>query len=395
MGVRVCVLRTTLAVLITFSCTTSQPSPSLYDFFASQARATLQQLGGNANAYPTSGVAGRYGWLTSNASGWTAGYFPGTLLQLYNLTGAADLLAVGRALTYGLAAERFDAGTDNAGYSMLPSFGRLWRDMGDATARAYLVSAAHSLSARFSPAVGCVRSWNGPNFQVIVDELMNLELLWWAAADTGNATFAAIAHSHARRMLADAFQPANPGCAWHLLTYNQSSGALLNRSSPPQGLGINTVWARGQAWSLNGLTIAYRYTREPVYLAQAQAAADCFVRLLTGCCGGAGYHWAPTWDFFATDAPHNRVDTSAMAIAAEGLAELSWYTAGARGGAYRAFAQRLMDAAQQHYLFSPGENDAVLRNGTTTYPDTGVSIVYGDYYLLQAKVKLDAPPPRM
>ena len=102
------------------------------------------------------------------------------------------------------------------------------------------------------------------------------------------------------------------------------------------------------------------------------------------------YNWAPLWDFNATTAAQARIDTAAMAIAAEGIAELSGFTPGARGTAYYAFARQLLDAAQQHHVFSPAENDAVLRNGTTTFPEAGVSIVYGDYYLLQAKVKFDA-----
>ena len=231
-----------------------------------------------------------------------------------------------------------------------------------------------------------------PSFEVIVDEMVCLELLWWAAADTGNATIAAIAHSHARRMIADAFQPFNPGCAWHLITYDDASGAVLNRSSTPQGLGRDTVWARGQAWALNGFVIAFRYTGDPAYLAQAQAAADCFMRLLTQCCGNARYRWAPLWDFNAT-APHDSVDTSALAIAAEGIVELSAYTRGAKAAAYYAFAKQLLEAARDFYLFGAKDSDAVLKNGTTTFPQTGVGVVYGDYYLLQAQIKFDATPP--
>ncbi len=218
---------------------------------------------------------------------------------------------------------------------------------------------------------------------------MNLELLWWAAAETGNTTYSDIANSHSRRMIKDLFQPFNPGCAWHLITYNQNTGALLNRSSTPQGLGLNTVWSRGQAWAINGFTTAYRYTRDPAYLAQARAAADCFIRLLTLCCANSVYNYAPLWDFNVT-APHVSVDTSAMFVAAEAIVELSWYTEGQAGQDYLAFARQLVEAGQTHYLFDAQENDAVLRNGTVTYPLAGVSIVYADYYFLAAKMKLDA-----
>ena len=379
-------MRTALAGLALLASTSAALSP-IYDFFASQARATLLQLGGVTNAYPSNGQPGKYGWLTSTSKGWTSGFFPGHLLQLYNLTGDEAFLTAGRTLTYGLAEERFDTSTHDVGFIMYPSFGRLWAYTQDATARAYLLTTADSLSTRFSRVVGCTRSWNSPppTFEVIADNLMNLELLWWATAASGNASYAAIAHSHAARMQRDLFQPFNPGCAWHLITYNQDTGALLNRSSTPQGLGLDTVWARGQAWALNGYTLAYRYTRTPAYLQQARDAAACFTRLLTACCGEAsGYHWAPLWDFNVT-APHIAVDTSAMMIAAEALVELSGFTAGAEAQGYYAMAKTLLEAAEQYYLFSAAENDAVLRNGTVTYPLAGISITYGDYCAWSAR----------
>ena len=95
-----------------------------------------------------------------------------------------------------------------------------------------------------------------------------------------------MATSHSDKMIADIFQPFNPGCVWHLLQYNWTSGALISRTSTPQGLGNNTVWSRGQGWSTLGFTIAYRYTLEPRYLLAAQSSADCFIRLLQAstCC---------------------------------------------------------------------------------------------------------------
>ena len=120
------------------------------------------------------------------------------------------------------------------------------------------------------------------DFEVIVDNMMNLELLFWASTQ-GNRTFQDIAISHADVTLRDIFQPFNPGCVWHLLQYDYTTGALKNRSSTPQGLGLNTVWSRGQAWATNGYAIAYRFTQLPRFLAAAQAAADCFLRLLPVC----------------------------------------------------------------------------------------------------------------
>ena len=224
---------------------------------------------------------------------------------------------------------------------------------------------------------------------------MNLELLWFAGTFSGNATILAIANSHAKSMMRDLFQPASMsggGCVWHLLTYNFDTGALLNRSSTPQGLGLNTIWSRGQAWTVNGFAIAHRFTGDASYLAQAQAAAECYIRSVSACCGPAsGYAWAPLWDFNAT-APQLAVDTSAAMIAASGIIEIAWSSDAATRARYLAFAKTTMDAVLGRYSFAPGANDAVVNNGTVAYPGYGISIIYADYYLMEAAMRFDATP---
>ena len=367
-----------------------------------RANLTLMQLEPSFVNFPTNGRSGAYGWQTSSYSGWTSGFWPGILLKLYNYTLTADpstapfWLSQGKQFTAPLAPERFDTGTHDVGFIMYTSYGQLWHLTGDTTARAYLLQTADSLCTRYSPTVGCLRSWNNYKgepaswFKVIIDNMLNLELLWWAGQESGNATYTAIANSHSRHMMRDIFQPFNPGCVWHLVTYDADSGAILNRSSTPQGLGLDTVWSRGQAWALNGFVIAHRFTKDAAYLAQAEAAADCFLRLLAECCGeSTPFHGAPLWDFNATGVAQ-WVDTSAMMIAAEALVELGWTSQ--RGPTYLAAAMQLLDAVEKHWLFGEKENDAVLKNGTVTYPLAGVSIIYGDYYYLAANMKMDATP---
>jgi len=392
------------ALLLQAATLFSAAHAGLYDLHERRANETLAQLP-SFTTYPSNGASGKFGWDTVASTSWVSGFWPGVLLKLYNRSvgvgappaEAAWWLANGAAFAEGLAGERFDTGTHDVGFIMYTSFGQLWHLTGNQTAREFLHTTATSLSTRFSPVVGCLRSWNNaardpPNwYKVIADNLMNLELLWWAGEDTGNATFTAIAHSHTRAMMRDLFQPFNPGCAWHLITYDAGTGAVLNRSSTPQGLGLNTVWSRGQAWALNGFVVAHRFTGEPDYLSQAVAAADCFLRQLEVCCGAATrFHGVPLWDFNATgDAQW--VDTSAAMIAAEALVELAW-SAGAEGPRFLAAAMALIDAVEAHFVFADGENNAVVNNGTVTYPLAGISIIYDEYYHLTASMKLDATP---
>jgi len=153
------------------SLTISSKAQDVYSLFDTQARATLGQLKG-ALTYPTNGSPGKYGWNTGSSSGWTSGFFPGTLLKLYNHSGDNFMLDNGRRLTEGLADRRHDTTTHDVGFVMYTSFGQLWHLTNDSQAREYLITTADSLSTRFNPIVGCTRSWNSapPSFEVIAGE---------------------------------------------------------------------------------------------------------------------------------------------------------------------------------------------------------------------------------
>lgn len=257
------------------------------------------------------------------------------------------------------------------------SFGAQAQLTGDAAARAVVLTAAASLATRWMPEVGMLRSWGQPNAnrtaQVIVDTLMNLELLFWAGNASGNATLTALARSHADRTAADFFQPwtVERGCCWHLVEYNDSTGALLFHTSRGGGLGADTVWTQGLAWAIAGFSIAYRYTGEAAYLAQSAAAADCFLAGLSATSGGGGppLSGEPLWDFNASSAtsPGLVVDSSVGAIAAAGLAELASHsTPPAARARYASAARGILASAAAHWAHAPGEDGggATLRNGT-------------------------------
>jgi hypothetical protein len=279
--------------------------PGLYDTIRARANATLQQVPSPAQ-YPSNGVSGKYGWQTSSSSGWTSGFFPGLLWKLYEVSlrdGTSDgdwWMGNAFARTQGLVNEQYDTTTHDVGFIMVPSFGAQYRLTGNETAFEILRQTAYSLTTRFSPVVGCIQSWGQhppPNhqFEVIIDNMMNLELLWTISNMTGNATMRGMADSHSQKMIADIYQPQPVGAVWHLVVYNDTDGTIISRSSTPQGLGTNTVWSRGQSWSINGFAIAYRFTQNPAYLAQAQLSADCFISLVSSCCINSQYKWAPLW----------------------------------------------------------------------------------------------------
>lgn len=398
-----------LAAASTNAALASGDYTALYPLIMQRANATLASLNGVTTMYPTNGYQSATpgsAWQYSSYSGWTSGFFPGLLLRLANYSrdrselGYNWWLQNGQAWTAGLAPEQFDDTTHDIGFILYTSYGELLSLTGDSTAQKILLQAAETLTKRYSPVVGCIRSWGSidthPKFEVIADNMINLELLWWAGQVSGNSSYWTIARSHADHMMRDLFQPwtVAQGGVWHLIVYNDTNGNIISRSSTPQGLGNNTVWSRGESWSLYGFTMAYRYTRDAKYLAQAQAAAEFWIAAVTECCGNDAYNWAPLWDFNTTQATGISVDTSAMMVAASGLIELSWYADAADAARYLGFAKTALDSAMANYLFDPVDatNVAALRNGTVTYPLAGIPIIYGDYYLLEAAMRYDATP---
>lgn len=372
---------------------------AFYDTIMKQANASIAQVA-STTAYPSnSQCTSCYGWATTAGyNSWTAGFFPGLLLKLNNYTSlvqpdgsAAWWLANGAAWSNGIASNEYNTGTHDVGFMVVPTFVAQYKLTGNTTARDIAITTAHSLAVRFSPVVGCIRSWGSltdATFEVIIDNMMNLELLWWAADESGNATLRDMAASHSAHMIADIYQPFASGCVWHLVVYNTSSGAIISRSSTPQGLGQDTVWARGQAWATHGFTIAHRYTGNATYLDTAFASAECFMRLVAATSVDA----VPPWDFNVTAAQYSK-DTSAAAIFTSAVIELAWYApdAGTRTR-YLAWAATALKTLTTTYANDPAKSDAVLKNGTTTYPSTAIGIIYGDYYLLEALMKYDATP---
>ena len=196
-----------ISLATTASCAAAAAAAP-YDFIQAQANATLRQISGasGSNVYPSNGQPGVYGWGLSSATSWTSGFFPATLFKLANLTYASNAALsaywYGEAatLTAGLASNQYNTGTHDVGFIMFYTYGQMFEMTGDPLAKTTLLNTAASLATRFVPSVGCTRSWNSPASEnevlVIADNLMNLELLWWAGAQ-GNVTYTNMAASHA------------------------------------------------------------------------------------------------------------------------------------------------------------------------------------------------------
>ena len=320
---------------------------------------------------------------------WTSGHFPGALWYLYEATGDGFFRDRATVWTESIAPNSKVSDNHDVGFIMYCSFGNARRLLKTDKYDAILKETADSLSKRFNPGLGLLRSWGDisekKNFLVIPDNMMNLELLEEAAKlPGGERRFADIARSHATKTMAHHFRA--DGGTYHVLNYDQRPGfhGAVQEIRRGQGLSCETAWSRGQSWAIYGYTMMYRESKDPAYLAFAQKVSDFAINHPNMPEDGVPY-----WDF---GAPGEERDSSAASIMASGLLELSTFLPGEKGAKYRAFAVRqLLSLCSDAYFAKPGENgDWLLKHGVGHKPagtEIDTPLDYGDYYFLEALLR--------
>ena len=320
---------------------------------------------------------------------WTSGHFPGSLWYLYEATGDNFFKDRATAWTETLAPNSKVSDNHDVGFIMYCSFGNARRLLKTDKYDGLLLETAASLSKRFNPDLGLIRSWGDieekKNFLVIPDNMMNLELLEAASKMPGvEARFDKIARSHATKTMAHHFRA--DGGTYHVLDYDQET-LRVKGVMRGQGASCETAWARGQAWAIYGYTMMYRETKDPAYLAFAQKVSDFAIDHPNMPEDGVPY-----WDF---GAPGEERDSSAAAVMASGLLELSGFVVGEKGAKYREFAvKQLLSLSSDAYFAKPGENgNWILKHGVGHKPagsEIDTPLDYGDYYYLEALLRFRA-----
>lgn len=317
---------------------------------------------------------------------WTSGFFPGMLWYMYELTGYGSWLEKAIEYTSLMKDQMYNASNHDVGFRMYCSYGNGLRLTGDTSYIPILVQSAKTLITRYNDKVGCIRSWDFNQeeweYPVIIDNLMNLELLFWATEQTGDPVYREIAVSHANTTLENHYRP-DYSC-FHVVDYDTLTGAVRGKYTH-QGFSPVSTWARGQAWGLYGYTMSYRFTRDPRYLNQAEGIAKFLLnhpRLPKD--------RIPLWDFDAPRLRREPRDASAAAIMASAMYELSTYSMD--GEYYRERADWIMEAlSSNEYRSLKGENFGfLLDHSTGSLPgdsEVDVPLIYADYYYLEALVR--------
>ncbi|GAB1453838.1 hypothetical protein MASR2M47_38940 [Draconibacterium sp.] len=255
------------------------------------------------------------------ARDWTSGFFAGNLWMVYELTRDEKWKKHALEYTLPLEQEQWDGGTHDLGFKMFNSFGKAYENTGNEAYKNIVIQSAKTLATRFNPNVGCIRSWDHNtdkwDFPVIIDNMMNLEMLMWAAKETGNDTLSQIAILHAQTTAKNHFREDNS--SYHVIDYNPETGEVENKHTH-QGYTHESAWARGQAWGLYGYTMMYRETGMEEFLVQAENIAT-FILKQEGIKEGQ----IPFWDFDAPNIPNEPYDASAAAIMVSAFYELKHF----------------------------------------------------------------------
>lgn len=330
-------------------------------------------------------VTGKYEF--SNSQWWCSGFYPGTLLFLYEQTKDPSLYAEAERILAVLEKEKYNTGTHDLGFMMYCSFGNANRIAPKPEYKEILLTSAKSLVSRFSSKVGCIKSWDGkPNeYLVIVDNMMNLELLFWATRVSGDSSFYKIAVTHANTTIKNHFRPDYS--SYHVINYNAETGGVLQKKTA-QGAADESAWSRGQAWGLYGFTVMYRETKDTKYLEQAGRIADFIIDH-----PNLPADKIPYWDFNAPGIPNTLRDASAASIMASALIELSGYADAKKAKEYFSVAQTMLQSLSGNiYKAVAGANGGfIIQHGVGHMPnktEVDVPLTYGDYYYIEALQRL-------
>lgn len=311
---------------------------------------------------------------------WTSGFFPGSLWYLYELTNDTYFKTEAEKYTALLEPLKTYKGTHDLGFMIYCSYGNEYRITKDTMALPVMIQTADNLAARFNAHTQTIRSWDFGEWQypVIIDNMMNLELLFWASDYTQNTKYKDIAIRHADATMKNHYR--EDYSSYHVLDYDTISGAVISKGTF-QGYGDETAWARGQAWGLYGYTVCYRFTKEQKYLDFAQNIATFIINNVKT------DDAIPYWDYNAPDIPDAPRDASAAVITASALLELSKYAE--NGKPYFEYAETILkNLSGEKYLAKKGENFGfVLKHSVGHLPansEIDTPLNYADYYYLEA-----------
>ena len=323
---------------------------------------------------------------------WCSGFWPGILWMDYQNTKDEAMKKVAEGYTESLNGIAYRPCHDHdIGFLMFCSYGKGYEVNHSPEYKKIILASADSLATLFNPVVETILSWprmvereHWPH-NTIIDNMMNLDLMFWASKNGGNKLLYDLAVTHAKTTMKNHFRP--DGSCYHVAVYDTINGDLI-KGVTHQGYADNSMWARGQAWAIYGYTMVYRYTKNKMFLDFAQKVTDIYIRRLKE----TSDDMIPLWDM---DDPRGvksaPKDVSAACIVADALLELQQYVDKEKCEEYRQFALQSLAQLSTDKYQSGKKNVAFLMHSTGHHPaksEIDASIIYADYYYMEALVKV-------
>lgn len=383
--------------IVLLSCSTKSKDSfvdNALDYCEQQTEKTLTQLKGDSSIdytfMPKNILKGQTQWNCKKVTKeeWTGGFWPGVLWYDYEYTQNPKIKEEAEKFTSSLEfLSEIPAYDHDLGFLMFCSYGNAYRLTGNPLYKKVLLNTADTLATLFNPKVGTLLSWprevkkRGWPHNTIIDNMINLELLFWAAKNGENKALYDIAVSHADKTMENQFK-SDYSC-YHVVVYDTITGKKI-KGITHQGYSDQSMWARGQGWAIYGFTMCYRETMDKKYLDFVQKLTDAYLKRLPK-------DLVPYWDFDDPSIPNAPKDASAAAIVASAMLELSTYLNNTKGESYKSLAVKMLKS-----LSSPeyqcGDNDsAFLCHSTGHWPEKSeidASIIYADYYYIEALLRL-------
>ncbi len=320
---------------------------------------------------------------------WTEGFFPGTCWYMYEITKDVKWKNAAENMQSQFESHNKNKSSHDLGFIFNCSFGNGYKLTQNKQFKKVMITAGNSLLSRFNPTVGCIQSWNVTGgwqserswkYPVIIDNMMNLELLFELSIITGDPTYKNAAITHANTTMENHFRTDNS--SYHVVDYDPETGEIRSKQTA-QGYNNESSWARGQAWGLYGFTVCYRYTKDEKYLAQAEKIAAYILNYK-----GLPSDGIPYWDYNAPNIPNEPRDVSAAAITVSSLIELDSFS----NNNYETQIDKIMQSlASDRYTAKFGENHSfILKHAVGSIPhknEIDVPLNYADYYYVEALLR--------
>lgn len=386
-----------LGLCLLAACSTSKDELNVdreLDYCNRQVQRTLKELRGQENQVdytmmPRNILDGQHVWNCRKATKeeWCGGFWPGILWYDYESTGDEKIKEEADKFTSSLKfLSETPAYDHDLGFLVFCSYGNGYRLTRNPEYRQIILDTADSLATLFNPRVGTILSWprnvemfGGHN--TIMDNLMNLEMLFWAAKNGGNPYLSDMAIAHADKTMKYQFRPDYT--SYHVAVYDTLTGDFI-RGCTHQGYADSTMWARGQAWGIYGYTVMYRETKDLRYLEFVQKVTDVYLKNLPE-------DYVPYWDFNDPSIPESPRDASAAAVVASALLELSTYLSVEKGMEYKEAAVKMLKSLSSDRYKSGKSKPSFLLHSTGHWPaksEIDASIIYADYYYIEALLRL-------